>query len=88
MEQKHLINELADENESLKDAVAAGRLPEGERDEAANIIKQLREELRIARNEVKALKVSRDDYMRENGAMKRQLERQRGIIKKLEGGKK
>jgi hypothetical protein len=75
---------LAEENTKLRDGIALSDLPEDERKTTAEIIAGLREELRIAHLNIKAITQSRDAFMLENAQMKKQLAMQVKEIKKLE----
>lgn len=70
---------LADEVTTLKDRLAAGVMDatEEEKGAALETIESLRAEVKRLEIEVKALKDSRDSYMRENGELKKQCAMQR-----------
>jgi len=69
-----MVAELVAENERITDrlAVAAMEGTEEEKSMAADTIESLREELRILKIELAAVKQSRDQYQSENGQLKKQ----------------
>lgn len=73
-EHEEMAAELIAENERLNDrlAVAALEGTEEEKAMAAETIESLREELRILKIELVAVKQSRDQYQSENGELKKQ----------------
>ncbi|MFG5778013.1 hypothetical protein ACFIQF_13140 [Comamonas sp. J-3] len=74
-EAKETIVALADENEQLRDRLATGVMDgtEEEKQEAAQTIAALREQVRIQAIELDAVKVSRDAFMNENAELKKQI---------------
>jgi FtsZ-binding cell division protein ZapB len=70
-----MVAELVAENERVNDrlAVAAMEGTEEEKAMAADTIESLREEIRILKIELVAVKQSRDQYQSENGQMKKQM---------------
>lgn len=81
------VRELAEENEALKDRLAVEVMPGDRDDKAAALatIQELRNRVKVLEVELDAVKASRDQYMREAGAMKQQLKMQRKEIDKLKG---
>jgi hypothetical protein len=77
---------LAEENDRLNDrlAVEAMDATEDEKLKAATTIAELRAELKTAHAELKAVKASRDHYMRENADLKRANAALQRKLKKLE----
>lgn len=73
-EHDEMVAELVAENERITDrlAVAAMEGTEEEKSMAADTIESLREELRILKIELAAVKQSRDQYQSENGQLKKQ----------------
>ena len=73
-EHMEMVNELMADNERLNDrlAVAAMDATEEEKTMAADTIESLREEVRILKIELAAVKQSRDQYQSENGQLKKQ----------------
>ena len=73
-EHDEMVAELVAENERITDrlAVAAMEGTEEEKAMAADTIESLREELRILKIELAAVKQSRDQYQSENGQLKKQ----------------
>jgi FtsZ-binding cell division protein ZapB len=73
-EHDEMVAELVAENERITDrlAVAAMDGTEEEKAMAADTIESLREELRILKIELSAVKQSRDQYQSENGQLKKQ----------------
>jgi hypothetical protein len=73
-EHEEMVAELVAENERVNDrlAVAAMEGTEEEKAMAADTIESLREELRILKIELAAVKQSRDQYQSENGQLKKQ----------------
>lgn len=86
-ELSHTINDLQEENEKLRSALAINQIPEGlEIEDADTIIDTLRARVKQLEIEVKAITQSRDTYLRENSQLKEQIRRQAAQLKKL-GGK-
>jgi len=81
-EHDDMVAELVAENERVNDrlAVAAMEGTEEEKAMAADTIESLREELRVLKIELAAVKQSRDQYQSENGQMKKQIA---SYVKKL-----
>jgi hypothetical protein len=75
---------LSEENQQLKDAIAAGQ-PEAEQS-AGEIISGLRSKVKTLEVTLAATESQRDSLLRENGELKKQCAMQRREIKKL-GGK-
>lgn len=89
-EKEQIIHELKDtvvsldeENTRLKDAIASGKLPEDEIQSAAEIIVDLRAQVKSLEAELDAVKSSRDSYMVENAELKKQCSSQRNQLKKI-----
>lgn len=66
------ISHLADENTKLRDALAAGQLPEDEIISAEETIAGLRKQVKSLEAEIDAVKSSRDIYQTENAQLKQQ----------------
>lgn len=79
------IKHLAEENEALKDRIAIDAMDfsEEEKTAASDTIKKLRQQVKNFEVELKAVKVSRDNYQRENAEMKKQISMQRKEIERL-----
>lgn len=78
------INDLQEENEKLRSALAINQIPEGlEIEDADTIIDTLRARVKQLEIEVKAITQSRDTYLRENSQLKEQIRRQAAQLKKL-----
>jgi uncharacterized tellurite resistance protein B-like protein len=80
------IDMLLAENEELKARVAVVAMdasPE-EKQAATSLIDELREELRITKIELNAVKQSRDQYQSENNQMKSQIKMLQRQLKKAE----
>ena len=73
-EHMEMVSELMADNERLADrlAVAAMEATEEEKTMASETIESLREEVRILKIELAAVKQSRDQYQSENGQLKKQ----------------
>lgn len=83
-ELSHTINDLQEENEKLRAALAINQIPEGlEIEDADTIIDTLRARVKQLEIEVKAITQSRDTYLRENSQLKEQIRRQAAQLKKL-----
>lgn len=69
------VQELAAENESLKDQIAAGMMPGSDEDRAAALetMQQLRDKIKKLEASLKQVTRARDDLMRENSEMKKQI---------------
>ena len=83
IELKDTVISLDEENTRLKDALAAGQLPEDEIQSATEIITELRARIKALEAELDAVKSSRDSYMVENQSLKTQCSMQRKKLKKL-----
>ena len=83
IELKDTVISLDEENTRLKDALAAGQLPEDEIQSATEIITELRARIKALEAELDAVKSSRDSYMVENGELKKQCASQRNQLKKF-----
>lgn len=80
-----LVDLLEKENEQLKDRLALG-FTDGTEDEknlAQQLIVDLREQLRVAKIELEAVKRSRDRFQSENAELKKQCTQNQWMIKKL-----
>ena len=77
------IQTLSAENDSLRDAIAAGALPDIEIKPAADTIAELREQVRTLEIVNSSITKARDQYMRENAELKKQVAAQAREIKKL-----
>ena len=80
-----LVDLLEKENKVLKDRLALG-FTDGTEDEknlAQQLIDDLREQLRVAKIELEAVKRSRDGYQSENAELKKQCAFNQRVIKKL-----
>jgi hypothetical protein len=64
---------LLEENQKLTDKLTLAALPEEDRFLAEIEIEDLREELRLTRIELEAVKISRDQFQAENAQLKRQI---------------
>jgi hypothetical protein len=83
-EQQDKINDLEEENEKLRTALAINQVPEGlEIEDADTIIDTLRAKVKLLEIEVKAIASSRDSYMRENTQLKEQVRKQAAQLKKM-----
>lgn len=83
-EHDEMVAELVAENERVNDRLAVAAM-EGTAEEkamAAETIESLREEVRILKIELAAVKQSRDQYQSENGELKRQVAMQQRQLKK------
>jgi FtsZ-binding cell division protein ZapB len=76
------INYLESENEKLRDALAAGQLPDDEIVPAEQLIIDLRRRIAALEAELDAVKSSRDIYQRENNELKTQCKMYQGMLKK------
>lgn len=81
------INELAAENDQLRDrvAVAAMQGTYEERAMAAETIAELREQIKTLEAELDAVRTSRDTFQRQNAELMKQVRLQQKQIKKLGG---
>jgi hypothetical protein len=64
---------LLEENQKLTDKLTLAALPEEDRFLAEIEIEDLREELRLTRIELEAVKISRDQFQAENAQLRRQI---------------
>lgn len=87
-EAQETINHLADENTKLRDALAAGQLPEDEIIPAEKLIIELRANIKALEAELDAVKSSRDIYQRENAELKAQCKIYQNMLKKSAGNAK
>ena len=84
--QQEAINEILAENEQLKERLALKAMdatPE-EKEAAKDLIGELKEELRVLKIELLAVKKSRDQYQAENAQLKKQVAMQQRKIKQME----
>lgn len=81
------INELAAENDQLRDRVAVAAMSgtDEERALAAETIAELREQIKTLEAELDAVRTSRDSFQRQNAELMKQVRLQQKQIKKLEG---
>lgn len=79
------INELAEENRKLKDAIAVGAwdATDIEKEDAQETIATLREEIRVMEIEVKTLRESRDMFQNRNAELMRTVKSLQAKLKKL-----
>lgn len=70
-----LINILTVENDQLKDQIALGYMEGSAEDKAAaeKVIAELREDLRVTKIELEAVKISRNTFQNENAQMRSQI---------------
>lgn len=80
------INQLSEENNKLRDSLAAGQLPEDEIVSAEQTMIDLRKQVKNLEAELYAVKSSRDIYQRENEELKKQCKMYEGKLKKLGAG--
>jgi len=80
------INNLAEENNKLRDSLAAGQLPEDEIVSAEQTMIDLRKQVKNLEAELDAVKSSRDIYQRENEELKKQCKMYENKLKKLSSG--
>lgn len=83
---QEMVDELIAQNETLTDrlAIKAMDATAEEKKAAADLIKQLREEIRILKLEMNAVKSSRDKFQLENAQLKRQIAMQQRQLKAYE----
>jgi len=81
-----LIEHLTKENDELTMNLALAHMggTEEQQSEAREIINGLREEVRVLKIELVAVKQSRDAYQRENAQLKRQVQMQKRQLEKME----
>jgi len=72
-EKDEALQILLEENQKLTDKLTLAALPEEDRFLAEMEIEDLREELRLTKIELEAVKISRDQFQAENAQMKRQI---------------
>ena len=79
------VNELAEENQKLKDAIAIGAwdATDIEKEDAEETITILREEIRVLEIEVKTLRESRDMFQNRNAELMRTVKSLQAKLKKL-----
>lgn len=85
-ESQSAVGILADENDRLNDRLAVESMDASEEEKlkAAATIAELRAELKTANAELKAVRAVRDDYMRENGQLKKTVASLQRKLKKVE----
>ncbi len=78
------INELAAENEKLRESIALGNLdlPEDEKLDLAAQLQELRKKLELAEMTNKTISISRDTYMSRNGELTSQVTRLQRRLKR------
>lgn len=83
---QEMVDELISQNETLTDrlAVTVMDATAEEKKAAEDLIKQLREEIRILKLEMNAVKSSRDKFQLENAQLKRQIAMQQRQLKAYE----
>lgn len=81
---REAVSILSEENERLSDRLAVNAMDATaeEKARAAETITELREQVKTLTAELKAVKASRDSYMRENGELKKQCAAQRRELDK------
>lgn len=81
------INELAAENDQLRDRVAVAAMSgtDEERAMAAETIAELREQIKTLEAELDAVRTSRDTFQRQNAELMKQVRLQQKQIKRLGG---
>jgi len=72
-EQDEFIAALQERNAELEKSLTLATLPEEMKEEAAQLIDDLREENRLLRIEIDAVKKSRDQFQAENAQLKKQV---------------
>lgn len=72
-ERDEVIDGLAAELETAKVQLAAKALDDDQRDEALEFMQELRDENKMLRSQLEAVKKSRDQYMAENAQLKKQV---------------
>ena len=79
------VNDLAEENQKLKDAIAIGAwdATDIEKEDAEETITILREEIRVLEIEVKTLRESRDMFQNRNAELMRTVKSLQAKLKKL-----
>lgn len=83
---QEMVDELIAQNETLTDRLALKAMDATaeEKKAAEDLIKQLREEIRILKLEMNAVKSSRDKFQLENAQLKRQIAMQQRQLKAYE----
>ena len=83
---QEMVDELIAQNETLTDRLALKAMDAtaDEKSAAESLIKQLREEIRILKLEMNAVKSSRDKFQLENAQLKRQISMQQRQLKAYE----
>ena len=83
---QEMVDELISQNETLTDRLALKAMDAtaDEKSAAESLIKQLREEIRILKLEMNAVKSSRDKFQLENAQLKRQIAMQQRQLKAYE----
>lgn len=83
---QEMVDELIAQNETLTDRLAVKVMDATaeEKKSAEDLIKQLREEIRILKLEMNAVKSSRDKFQLENAQLKRQISMQQRQLKAYE----
>jgi hypothetical protein len=83
---QEMVDELIAQNETLTDRLAVKVMDATaeEKKAAQDLIKQLREEIRILKLEMNAVKSSRDKFQLENAQLKRQISMQQRQLKTYE----
>jgi chromosome segregation ATPase len=79
------VNELAEENQKLKDAIAIGAwdATDIEKEDAEETITVLREQIRVMEIEVKTLRESRDMFQSRNAELMQTVKSLQAKLKKL-----
>ena len=87
-ELSNTISDLEQENRRLRDVVAVGswEASEIEKEDAEQLIKELREQIRVLEIDNAALRESRDTYQNENAELMKTVKSLQAKIKKLENG--
>jgi FtsZ-binding cell division protein ZapB len=83
----HTINDLNDENQRLRDAIAIGQwdATDIEKIDAQEVIAELREQIRVLEIDNAALRDSRDTFQERNAELIKQVKSLQAKIAKLEG---
>lgn len=79
-----IIQSLAAENEKLKDELAIKKMDgtADDKKQAATVIAELRERIRVLEAELDVIKVTRNSYQTENGQLKKQIAAMQRQLKK------
>lgn len=85
-EKDDTIKDLAEENNKLRDSLAAGQLPDDEIVTAEQTMIDLRKQVKNLEAELDAVKSSRDICQRENTELKKQCKMYENKLKKLGAG--